>query len=108
MTQREISLLQLTTTRASGAVILIRFYVGLIFASEGILDMIGALLITKLPLLWGEAALYPKEGGMWDFLHESRVEIAMLCGSVLLFVVGAGAYSLDARMSRAKAPAAVS
>ncbi|MDT5000728.1 MAG: hypothetical protein QOK12_2833, partial [Mycobacterium sp.] len=36
------------------------------------------------------------------------VEIAMLCGSVLLFIVGAGAYSLDARMSRAKAPAAVS
>jgi uncharacterized membrane protein YphA (DoxX/SURF4 family) len=162
MTQREISLLQSTTTRASGAVILIRFYVGLIFATEGalkflrpdqlgpgrfdkvgipsptflayldgafeigcgvlilvglltrlaavpmIVDMIGALLITKLPLLWGEAALYPKEGGIWDFLHESRVEIAMLCGSVLLFIVGAGAYSLDARISRAKAPAAVS
>jgi putative oxidoreductase len=162
MTQREMSLLQLTTTRASGAVVLNRFYVGLIFASEGVLkflrpdqlgpgrfdkagiplptffayldgafeigcgvlilaglltrlaaapmivDMIGALLITKLPILWSEASLYPTEGGGWDFLHESRVEIAMLCGSLFLFVVGAGAYSLDARMNRAKAPAMVS
>jgi putative oxidoreductase len=161
MTQREMSLHDLTTTRASGAVVLVRFYVGLIFASEGILkflrpdqlgpgrfdkvgiplptlfayvdgvfeivcgvmilagllvrvaavpmvvDMVGALLITKVPLLWGEASLYPKEGGAWDFLHESRVETAMLCGSVFLFIAGAGAYSLDARTSRATAQAAV-
>lgn len=162
MAQREISLLQLTTARASGWVFLIRAYVGLIFVAEGILkflrpdalgpgrfdkvgipmptffayfdgaleigcgvlimaglltrlaavpmivDMLGALLITKLPLLWSSAPLYPKEGGGWDFIHESRLEVAMLCGSVFLFIVGAGAYSLDARMSRAKAPAAVS
>jgi putative oxidoreductase len=162
MTQREVSLLNLTTTRASGAVVLIRFYVGLIFVTEGILkflradqlgpgrfdkvgiplptffanldgafeigcgvlilaglltrlaavpmiiDMVGALLITKLPLLWGAAALYPTEGGGWDFLHESRLEVALLCGSVYLFIVGPGAYSLDDRMNRAKAPAAVS
>jgi uncharacterized membrane protein YphA (DoxX/SURF4 family) len=161
MIQREISLHQLTTIRVSGAVVLIRFYVGLIFASEGILkflrpeslgpgrfekvgipsptffanldggfeiacgvlilaglltrlavvpmvvDMIGALLITKLPLMWGDAALYPKEGGVWDFLHESRVEMAQLCGSVFLLIVGAGAYSLDARLSRAEAAAVV-
>jgi putative oxidoreductase len=161
MTQREMSLHDLTTTTASGAVVLVRFYVGLIFASEGalkflrpdqlgpgrfdkvgiplptffayvdgvfeigcgvlilagllvrlaavpmIVDMVGALLITKVPLLWGEASLYPKEGGLWDFLHESRVETAMLCGSVFLFIVGAGAYSLDARTSRARSQAAV-
>lgn len=161
MTQREMSLHDLTTTRASGAVLLVRFYVGLIFASEGVLkflrpdqlgpgrfdkvgiplptlfayvdgvfeivcgvmilagllvrlaavpmivDMVGALLITKVPLLWGEASLYPKEGGVWDFLHESRVETAMLCGSAFLFIVGAGAYSLDARTSRATAQAAM-
>jgi|SRR5829696_5073443 len=162
MSQREISLGQLTATRASGAVVLIRFYVGLIFAGEGLLkfvrpealgsgrfekagipagtffadldgvteiicgglilagllvrlatlpmivDMIGALAITKLPLLWGSAPLYPKEGGFWDFFHEGRLEIAMLCGSVFLLLVGAGRLSFDAaRMNRADASARV-
>jgi putative oxidoreductase len=162
MSQREISLAQLTATRASGAVVLIRFYVGLIFVGEGVLkfvrpealgsgrfekagipawtfladldgvteiicggmilagllvrlatlpmivDMIGALAITKLPLLWGSAPLYPKEGGFWDFFHEGRLEIAMLCGSVFLLIVGAGGLSFDAaRMNRADASARV-
>lgn len=155
MSQREISLTQVMATRPSGAVVLIRLYVGLIFAGEGLLkflrpealgsgrfekagipagaffanfdgvaeiicgamilagvlvrlaalpmivDMIGALAITKLPLLWGSAPLYPKEGGFWDFFHEGRLEIAMLCGSVFLVIVGAGGLSYDAaRMNR--------
>jgi putative oxidoreductase len=149
-----MTLNQFTATRASGAVVLIRLYVGLIFAGEGVLkflrpealgsgrflkagipagtffayldgvfeigcgllivvglftrlatlpmivDMLGALGITKVPLLWGHAPLYPKEGGFWDFFHEGRLEVAMLCGSVFLLVVGAGAYSVDARMNR--------
>src|SRR5882757_2316669 len=154
-----MTLNQLTATRASGAVVLIRLYVGLIFAGEGILkfvrpdalgpgrfvkagipagtffayldgvfeivcgvlilvglltrlatlpmivDMVGALGITKLPLLWGAAPLYPKEGGFWDFFHEGRLEMAMLCGSIFLLMVGAGSYSLDARISRAPSEA---
>ncbi|MGB5151597.1 MAG: DoxX family protein [Mycobacterium sp.] len=161
MSQHEISLAQVTATRASGAVVLIRLYVGLIFVGEGILkflrpetlgsgrfekagipagaffanldgvfeiicgvmilagllvrlatlpmivDMIGALVITKVPLLWGSAPLYPKEGGFWDFFHEGRLEIAMLCGSIFLLIVGAGGYSLDGRMKRAGASARV-
>jgi uncharacterized membrane protein YphA (DoxX/SURF4 family) len=157
MTQREISLTQLTATRASAAVVLNRFYVGLIFVGEGVLkflredplgpgrfikagipageflayldgvfeigcgllilvglftrlatipmivDMVGALTITKVPLLWGHAPLYRKEGGFWDFFHEGRLEVAMLCGSVFLLIAGAGSLSLDARMSRSEA-----
>jgi len=156
-----MTLNQLTATRASGAVVLIRLYVGLIFAGEGILkfvrpdalgpgrfikagipagsffayldgvfeigcgllilaglftrlatlpmivDMLGALGITKVPLLWGDAPLYPKEGGFWDFFHEGRLEVAMLCGSVFLLVVGAGTFSLDARMNRAESASRV-
>jgi len=148
-----MTLTQFTATRASGAVVLIRLYVGLIFVGEGalkflrpdqlgpgrfdkagipagtlfayldgvfeigcgllilaglltrlaaipmIVDMIGALTITKVPILWGDAPLYPKEGGFWDFFHEGRLEVAMLCGSVFLLVVGAGVWSLDARMN---------
>lgn len=65
-----------------------------------IVDMIGALTTTKLPLLFGSAALYPGEHGVWDFVHESRLEWAMLFGSVYLGIVGAGRLSLDARLGR--------
>ncbi|OBK16911.1 DoxX family protein [Mycobacterium asiaticum] len=149
-----MTLTRLTATRAPGAVVLIRLYVGLIFAGEGVLkflrpatlgpgrfdkvgipastwfayldgafeigcgililvgvftrlavvpmivDMVGALAITKVPLLWGDAPLYPKESGLWDFFHEGRLEIAMLCGSVFLLIVGAGAASVDARRTQ--------
>jgi uncharacterized membrane protein YphA (DoxX/SURF4 family) len=152
---------QFRATHASGAVVLIRLYVGLIFAGEGILkfvrpdslgpgrfikagvpagtffayldgvleigcgllilaglltrlatlpmivDMVGALGITKVPLVWGHAPLYPKEGGFWDFFHEGRLEVAMLCGSLFLLIVGAGALSFDAQMNRDRAPAVV-
>jgi uncharacterized membrane protein YphA (DoxX/SURF4 family) len=152
-----MTLTPFTATRASGAVVLIRLYVGLIFAGEGalkfvrpdalgpgrfikagipagtfmayldavfeigcgllivvglftrlatlpmIVDMLGALGITKVPLLWGHAPLYPKEGGVWDFFHEGRLEFAMLCGSVFLLIVGAGAWSLDARTNHVDA-----
>jgi len=156
-----MTLIQSTATRASGAVVLVRLYVGLIFAGEGVLkfvqpdslgpgrfikagipggtffayldgvfeigcgllilaglltrlatlpmivDMLGALSITKVPLLWGHAPLYPKEGGFWDFFHEGRLEFAMLCGGVFLFIVGAGAYSMDARMNADRVKAVV-
>ena len=72
-----------------------------------IVDMLGALGITKVPLLWGHAALYPKEGGFWDFFHEGRLEVAMLCGSLFLLIVGAGAYSFDARVNPERVPAVV-
>jgi putative oxidoreductase len=145
----------------NGAIVLIRFYVGLIFLCEGVLkflrpeqlgpgrfdkagipaptffayldgifeiacglmllaglltklatvpmiiNMIGALLITKLPILWGDAPLYSAASGGWDFIRESRVDLAMLCGSLFLFIVGAGVYSVDARKSHAPASAAV-
>jgi putative oxidoreductase len=65
-----------------------------------IINMIGAILITKLPILWGDAPLYSAASGGWDFLRESRVDLAMLCGSLFLFVVGAGVYSADAHIKR--------
>src|SRR5690242_11591989 len=40
MSQREISLAQLTATRPSSAVVPIRFYVGLIFVGEGMLKFL--------------------------------------------------------------------
>lgn len=67
-----------------------------------VVDMIGALTITKVPTLWGHAPLYPKESGFWDFFHEGRLEVVMLCGSIFLLVVGSAGLSVDVRMNRAE------
>ncbi|MFP3986127.1 DoxX family protein [Streptomyces sp. E11-3] len=145
---------RLTATRAPGAVLLIRLYVGAVFLSEGIqkfldpdrlgtgrfdqagipapgffapldaafeigcgllllaglltrvaavpmvVNMVGALAITKLPILWGDAPLFTDASGFWDFAHASRTDLAQLCGSLFLLIVGGGTYSLDARLSR--------
>ena len=117
-----MSLNSFTSSRASGAVVLIRVYVGLIFIGEGVLkfvrpdalgpgrfikagipageflanfdglleigcgllilvglatrlatlpmiaDMLGALAITKVPLLWGDAAALPEGGRILGLL----------------------------------------
>lgn len=60
----------------------------------------GALLITKLPILRGDARLFRGEHGWGDFLHESRLDLAQLCGSLFLLLAGAGAWSLDAYLTR--------
>ncbi|MEV5508658.1 DoxX family protein [Streptomyces orinoci] len=64
-----------------------------------VVDMLGALLITKVPILWGGSGLFHGESGWWDFAHEARLDFAQLCGSLFLLIVGAGTWSLDARLS---------
>ena len=53
-----------------------------------VIDMLGALFITKAPIFWGHAPLFRGEHGWWDFIHESRVDLAQLCGSLFLLIVG--------------------
>lgn len=65
-----------------------------------IVNMLGALVITKVPILWGDALLFDGKSGWWDFVHESRTDLAQLCGSLFLLIVGAGAYSMDAHLHR--------
>lgn len=60
-----------------------------------VIDMIVAILTTKVPILMGE--------GFWAMAHEARTDWSMLLGSLFLLIVGAGAWSLDARLARAKA-----
>lgn len=65
-----------------------------------IVDMVGALTTTKVAIFWGGAPLYKGEHGLWDFLHESRLEWAMLCGSLYLLIVGSGGWSIDGRLAK--------
>lgn len=49
-----------------------------------------AIGTTKVPILLNS--------GFWRMAHEARTDFSMLLGSVFLLVVGAGAWSVDARL----------
>jgi uncharacterized membrane protein YphA (DoxX/SURF4 family) len=54
--------------------------------------MLTAIYTTKTPIL--------QEQGFWKMAHEARTDWSMLLGSLFLLIVGAGAWSLDARVSK--------
>jgi putative oxidoreductase len=56
-----------------------------------IIDMLVAIATTKVPILL--------KSGFWSMAHEARVDVAMLLGSIFLLLVGAGPWSLDARLA---------
>ena len=60
-----------------------------------VIDMLVAIASTKLPLLANK--------GFWAMAHEARTDWSMLLGSIYLFIVGAGAWSLDAVLGRRRA-----
>ena len=65
-----------------------------------LVDMVLALALTKIPILWGGSADKPKADGLWDMAHESRTDWAMLLGLLFLLVAGPGRWSLDALLVR--------
>ncbi|KYF53611.1 DoxX family protein [Sorangium cellulosum] len=67
--------------------------------------MVVALVSTKLPILLGEDVLgfhvrKLSRYGFWSMAHEARTDWAMLLGALFLLIVGAGRWSLDARLAR--------
>ena len=70
-----------------------------------IVNMLVAILSTKIPILlghgfWGFSLRNLPYYGFWGMAHEARTDFAMLLGSLFLLIVGGGALSLDARLSR--------
>jgi len=65
-----------------------------------IIDMLVAILSTKIPMLLGTSPLplppVPPMSGFWAVLHEVRSEYAQLLGTIYLLVAGPGRHSLDA------------
>jgi putative oxidoreductase len=59
-----------------------------------IVDMLVAITSTKVPILL--------KSGFWKMAHEARTDFAMLLGALFLLVVGAGASSLDGRLTSSK------
>lgn len=54
--------------------------------------MLVALATTKVPIL--------SNRGFWAMAHEARTDWSMLLGSIFLLIVGAGVWSLDAKLAR--------
>jgi uncharacterized membrane protein YphA (DoxX/SURF4 family) len=70
-----------------------------------IINMLVAILSTKIPILlgqgfWGFSLRTLPYYGFWGMAHEARTDFAMLLGSIFLLIVGAGAWSLDARLRK--------
>jgi putative oxidoreductase len=71
-----------------------------------IIIMIVALVSTKLPILVGhDVGMFHlsadmKRTGFWSAMHESRADLTMLLGCIYLLMVGAGKWSLDARLAK--------
>ncbi len=67
--------------------------------------MLAAIFTTKVPILIGAEFIgfslrNVSYYGIWGFLHESRTDLAMLFGSLFLFIVGAGRISIDATVGK--------
>lgn len=52
--------------------------------------MVVAIMTTKVPVLLAH--------GFWDMAHAGRTDFSMLLGSLFLLCVGAGPWSIDARL----------
>jgi uncharacterized membrane protein YphA (DoxX/SURF4 family) len=64
-----------------------------------------AIISTKLPILlghgiWGFQLPKLESYGWWSAIHEARTDVSMWLGCLYLLIVGAGAWSSDARLSR--------
>jgi len=69
-----------------------------------IIIMLTAIITTKIPILLGTEWLgfslrKVSYYGVLGFLHESRTDMAMLFSSIFLLIVGAGPWSLDAKLA---------
>jgi putative oxidoreductase len=78
-----------------------------LFTRLAVLPLIGvmivALVTTKIPILlgepyWGLSLRELPSYGFWSAMHEARTDLAMLLGSLYLFLVGAGPWSVDWRI----------
>jgi len=77
-----------------------------------LIDIIVAILSTKIPILLGHGSWrfsLPKlkHYGLLSMLHEARTDISMVLGLIFVLIVGAGAASVDAARKAKPAKTAV-
>jgi uncharacterized membrane protein YphA (DoxX/SURF4 family) len=71
-----------------------------------LIDISVAILSTKFPILSGHHYGLPelKHHNFWGMLHEGRTDFSMWLGLVFLLILGAGRWSLDAKLLGRKSP----
>ncbi len=93
-----------------GGVLLILGLLTRLAALVLVLNISVAIVSTKIPILLGHAFWtftlpeVPRYGFL-SMIHEARADFSMLLGGLFLLIVGAGAWSLDARRSTVAAAA---
>jgi len=94
-----------------GGVLLITGLFTRVIAIPFIIEMVVAILTTKVALYLGTSPLplppaLPKVG-FWAVMHETRSDYAQILSCIFLLIVGPGPWSLDALLRRRRAaPAA--
>jgi len=87
-----------------GGILLIAGLLTRVIAITFIVEMVVAILTTKIALYLGTSPLplppaLPKVG-FWAVMHETRSDYAQILTSIFLLVVGPGSWSLDALLRR--------
>ena len=89
-----------------GGIFLIGGFLTRPMAIPFIIEMLIAILSTKISLYLGNSPLplppVPPQIGLWAVLHEIRSEYAQLMTAVFLIAAGPGPWSLDALLIRKK------
>jgi putative oxidoreductase len=89
-----------------GGVLLIAGLFTRAIAIPFIIEMVVAILTTKIALYLGTSPLPPPPAlpkvGFWAVMHETRSDYAQILTSTFLLIVGPGAWSLDALLHRRK------
>ena len=87
-----------------GGLLLLSGLMTRLIAIPFIIEMVVAILSTKISLYLGTSPLplppSPPQVGMWAVLHEVRSEYAQLLTTAFLLVNGPGKWSLDAFLQR--------
>jgi putative oxidoreductase len=87
-----------------GGMLLIAGLLTRVIAVPFIMEMLVAMLSTKISMYLGTSPLplppVPPQIGLWAVLHEIRSEYAQLMVVIFLLIAGPGRWSLDALLAR--------
>jgi putative oxidoreductase len=89
-----------------GGLLLISGFLTRVIAVPFVVEMIVAILSTKISLYLGTSPLplppAPPQFGAWAVLHEIRSDYAQIMSVLFLMIAGPGPWSVDAILARAR------
>jgi putative oxidoreductase len=94
-----------------GGILLISGLLTRLISIPFIVEMLVAMLSTKIAMYFGTSPLplppAPPRTGLWAVLHEIRSEYAQLMSAIFLMIAGPGPWSVDALLARIRRSRAV-